>query len=149
MTVSAAILDEIASNCACFNLRRATRAITQVYDRTLAPSGLRATQLSLLVALTKTGGIPFTRLAAMLGMDRTTLTRNVTPLQRDGLVTQRHGSDRRVKLLTITPRGSRTLAAAIPLWEAAQVQVISGIGAGRWADVRRELQQITLEGARP
>lgn len=142
----AAILDQIATDCACFNVRRAARVITQLYDHTLAPTGLRATQLTLLVALTKAGGIPFTKLAGVLGMDRTTLTRNVTPLERDGLVAQRPGPDRRVKLLTITSKGSKVLSAAIPLWERAQDQITSGIGAGRWAVLRRELQQITTEG---
>jgi DNA-binding MarR family transcriptional regulator len=142
MRPDTATLDEIATACACFNFRRAARAITQRYDRTLAPSGLRATQVTLLVALSKAGAIPFTRLAKVLGMDRTTLTRNVNPLKRQGLVSQNPGPDRRVKLLSITPKGSRALSAAIPLWETAQAAVVSSIGAGRWTALRREIQAI-------
>ncbi|HET6577668.1 MAG TPA: MarR family winged helix-turn-helix transcriptional regulator [Gemmatimonadales bacterium] len=136
-------LEEISTLCACFNVRRAARAVTQLYDRELAPTGLRATQVTLLVALARAGGLPFTRLAAVLGMDRTTLTRNLAPLERDGLLTLRPGADRRVKLATITAGGREVLQQAIPLWRRAQRQITEGIGAGRWDAIRRELQRIT------
>lgn len=142
MPITPAVLDEIATGCACFNFRRATRAITQFYDHVLAPSGLRATQLTLLVGLAKSGAIPLTRLAPVLGMDRTTLTRNLDPLERDGLVIQRPGADRRVTLLEITPKGSKALAKAIPLWQQAQHQITAGLGAGRWQTLQREIHQI-------
>ena len=79
-----AAIEAIATLCACRNVRRAARAVTGLYDRILAPTGLRATQVTLLVALEKAGPIPFTRLAGVLGMDRTTLTRNLEPLRRAG-----------------------------------------------------------------
>lgn len=142
-------LDQIATGCACFNFRRATRAITQLYDHVLAPSGLRATQLALLVGLAKSGAIPLTKLAPVLGMDRTTLTRNLAPLERDGLVVQRPGADRRVTLLEITPKGSKVLAKAIPLWEQAQHQITAGLGAGRWHALQREIHQIACSPAMP
>jgi DNA-binding MarR family transcriptional regulator len=142
-TRSADPLEEISTLCACFNVRRAARAVTQLYDRELAPAGLRATQVTLLVALARAGALPFTRLAAVLGMDRTTLTRNLAPLERDGLVTLRPGADRRVKLATITPKGREVLEQAIPLWRRAQRQITQGLGAGRWDAIRRELQRIT------
>jgi DNA-binding MarR family transcriptional regulator len=136
------VLVEISGHCACFNVRRAARAITQHYDRVLAPSGLRATQFTLLVALGRAGAIPFTRLADVLGMDRTTLTRNLSPLERDGLLTIRPGPDRRVKLVTITEKGREVLTRAIPLWQDAQRRITAGLGAGRWDGIRRELQAI-------
>jgi DNA-binding MarR family transcriptional regulator len=137
-----AVLAEISSHCACFNVRRAARAITQHYDHVLGPSGLRATQFSLLVALGRTGAIPFSKLANVLGMDRTTITRNLTPLQRGGLLTVRPGPDRRVKLVIITEKGREVLARAIPLWQEAQQSITAGLGAGRWDGLRRELQAI-------
>lgn len=137
-----AALEEISLRCACFNVRRAARAVTQLYDHALAPSGLRATQLTLLVALSRAGSIPFTRLAGVLGMDRTTLTRNLVPLERDGLVAQRPGADRRVKLVALTGKGSKALAAAIPLWRQAQEQITAGIGLERWEILRQDIQQI-------
>jgi DNA-binding MarR family transcriptional regulator len=136
-------IDEIATHCACRNVRQAARAVTGLYDRVLAPSGLRATQVTLLVALEKAGPIPFSRLAGVLGMDRTTLTRNLEPLRRDGLLTLRPGEDRRVRLALITDKGRKTLTAAIPLWELAQRQITDGLGRGRWSAVQRDLQQLT------
>jgi len=144
-----ATLEAISSDCACFNVRRAARAITQFYDRLLAPSGLRATQMTLLVALARAGAIPFTRLAGVLGMDRTTLTRNVAPLERDGLLRMRPGPDRRVKLVAITDKGRTALAGAIPLWEAAQRRITEGIGPGRWGTIRREIQQLAALAGEP
>ena len=132
----------IATHCACLNVRRAARAVTALYDRVLAPTGLRATQITLLVALERAGPIPFTRLAEVLGMDRTTLTRNLEPLRRQGHLTLRAGRDRRVRLATITARGRRTLTAAIPLWEQAQRRITGGLGRGRWNTVRRDLQRL-------
>lgn len=144
-----ASLDEISSQCVCFNVRRAARAITQAYDRALAPSGLRATQLTLLVALARAGTVPFTKLAGVLGMDRTTFTRNVAPLKRDGLLIMRPGADRRVKLVAITTNGRKALVGAIPLWEHAQRRITGGIGAGRWDAIRRDIARITtLAGGR-
>jgi DNA-binding MarR family transcriptional regulator len=137
------LLRQISTECACFNVRKAARAVTALYDRTLAPCGLRTTQVTLLVALARAGDLPFTRLAGILGMDRTTLTRNVGPLERDGLLTLRPGPDRRVKLVAITDAGRRTLAAAIPLWQTAQREITAGIGPGRWEAIRREIGRMT------
>jgi len=135
-------IEEIATLCACRSIRHAARAVTQLYDHLLAPTGLRATQLTLLVALERAGPVPFTRLAEVLGMDRTTLTRNTRPLQRDGLLVQRPGADRRVKLMQISDAGRRALAAAIPLWATAQRQITEGLGPGKWDAIRRDLQRI-------
>jgi DNA-binding MarR family transcriptional regulator len=133
----------MSTDCACFNVRKAARALTALYDRALAPTGLRATQSTLLVALARAGNIPLTRLAGILGMDRTTLTRNLEPLERDGLVAVRPGADRRVKLAGITEKGRKALAAAMPLWREAQRQIAEGTGVGRWNELRRELGRIT------
>lgn len=144
-----AMLAEISSHCACFNVRRAARAITQHYDQALGSSGLRATQFTLLVALGRAGAIPFSKLADVLGMDRTTVTRNLVPLERGGLLTVRPGPDRRVKLVTVTEKGREVLARAIPLWQEAQRSITAGLGAGRWDDIRRELAAIAaLAGER-
>ena len=132
----------IATDCACLNVRRTARAVTALYDRTLAPTGLRTGQLTLLVALERAGPVPFTRLAGFLGMDRTTLTRNLSPLQRDRLVAMAPGADRRVRLATITEKGRKVLAAAIPLWEEAQDRIAGTLGAGRWQAIRRDLHRL-------
>ena len=90
----------------------------------------------------RAGPIPFTRLAEVLGMDRTTLTRNLAPLRRQGHLTLRPGPDRRVRLATITERGRRTLTAAIPLWEQAQRRITDGLGRGRWNTVLHDLHRL-------
>jgi DNA-binding MarR family transcriptional regulator len=76
-------------------------------------------------------------------MDRTTLTRTLEPLRRDGLLTLRPGEDRRVRLAMITEKGRKALTAAIPLWQQAQRQVADGLGRGRWSAVQRDLRQLT------
>jgi DNA-binding MarR family transcriptional regulator len=138
-----ATLLAMSTDCACFTVRKTARALTSLYDRVLAPTGLRTTQATLLVALARAGDIPVTRLAGILGLDRTTLTRNLAPLERDGLVGIRPGPDRRIKLAGITEAGRKVLAAAMPLWREAQRQITSAAGAARWETLRRELGRIT------
>jgi DNA-binding MarR family transcriptional regulator len=127
--------------CACFNLRRAARAVTQAYDEALRPSGIRATQFSLLAALALEGPATITRLADAMGMDRTTLTRNLKPLLKDGLVEMAEGSDRRRRRVGLTGRGMETLEQALPLWRAAQARVIDGLGTARWTGMLRDLER--------
>jgi DNA-binding MarR family transcriptional regulator len=109
-------------------IRRAARRVTQIYDEALAPTGLRITQYSLLANLDRRGPIAMTDLAAALGMDRTTLTRNIRPLERDGLLTLRAAGHGRTKLVTLSARGRRRLREAFPYWEQAQQQFGEAIG---------------------
>ena len=83
--------------CACFNLRKAARAVTQLYDDALRPAGILATQLPLLIATGRLERVTISQLAEAMVMDRTTLTRNLRPLERDGLVRTKPGKDRRVR----------------------------------------------------
>ena len=126
-------------NCTCFNLRKAARAVTQMYDEALKPCGLRATQLSLLVAVTETGPTGMTGLAKQLVMDRTTLTRNLKPLLEAGLVEVVEGADRRHKPIAVTDQGRRALAEAMPLWREIQGRMAEGLGSARWAHLIRDL----------
>jgi len=143
------MLVAMSTDCACFNLRRATRAVTQLYDQKLGPSGLRVTQVSLLVALARAGAVPSSRLAEILGMDPTTLSRNLAPLRRAKFLTFTAGRpDRRVKLVALSAKGRDALAVAAPLWEAAQRQLTEALGLERWAALRQEIGRITsLAGA--
>ena len=118
-------------DCGCFNLRRAARRVTQVYDHALAPSGLKATQFTLLAVLegAEAGeGIAMTRLAEKLGMDRTTLTRNLGVVERDGLVTVRIGNDSRSRLVVLTAAGRIAFERAAPHWAEAQAELARHIG---------------------
>ena len=124
--VQAAVL-----RCTCFNLRKAARAVTQMYDEFLRPSGLRATQFSLLMLIRGMGPVRITDLAEEAVMDRTTLKRNVELLEREGLVRIEPGEDARVREVRLTPAAEERLAEALPLWRRAQARVTSELGQGR------------------
>jgi len=129
-------------DCACFNLRKAARAVTQLYEEVLAPSGVLATQFSILVALAVADGAPLSRVAEGLVMDRTTLTRNLRPLARRGWVRIEVGEDRRARTLGLTRSGHAALERALPLWQQAQTRLQEQLGGARWARMRTDLQSL-------
>jgi DNA-binding MarR family transcriptional regulator len=106
--------------CACSAARRASREITRFFDEAMRGAGIRTTQFSVLATLVQTGPIASTRLAEVLGLERTTLTRNLRPLMRDGLVSSEYGLDRRVHKVAITRRGEEAARRAFPYWKTAQ-----------------------------
>jgi DNA-binding MarR family transcriptional regulator len=130
--VAPAVLGEVARACACTNLRKAARAVTQLFDGVLVPSGLKATQFTLLVTSRLMGETPVGELAGELAMDRTTLSRNLKPMVREGLLEVRPGEDGRTRLVRITPEGERAIALAYPLWQRAQEAVVSALGPDRY-----------------
>ncbi len=133
---------EVASFCVCTNLRKASRAVTQLYDESLQPAGLRATQYALLVALSLASSTSITDLAQKMVMDRTTLTRNLTLLEHQGLVTIAPGTDQRTRMVTLTNQGREALAKALPLWEQAQTRVVSKLGRERWIAMLSDLSDV-------
>ena len=130
--------------CVGFNTRRATRLVTQYYDKALAPTGLRSTQYSLLNALSMLGEASMQDLSIMMAMDRTTLTRNLSPLLKKGLVKVSVGSDRRSRPIKITPRGKSALEEALPYWQKAQSHIVDSFGADNWDQLMRGLHQISM-----
>ncbi len=128
-----------ATRCANFNLRRASRALGQVYDAALRPIGLKGTQFSLLTALALLGPVPLSELARELGMDRTSLTRNLRPLLREGYVREDRGEDRRQRILDLTDAGRRIYREALPLWQAVQDCVEDRLGTERMARLLADL----------
>ena len=129
------------ANCTCFNLRKAARAVTRVYDEALKPSGLRATQFSLLSVVANRGPAGMTELARALVMERTTLTRNLKPLMDQGYLQVVDGADRRQRPIAVTPRGRKALDRALPLWRCAQAKIADGLGRARWEDLLRGLDE--------
>ena len=117
-------------DCSCFAARRTARTITQHYEQHLKPTGLTVTQFTLLALLSLGGPQPLSRFAEQLGVERTTLTRNLRSLEARGLVTESATGDRRVRLLTITQRGIAAARAALPQWRAAQKSIARRLGAG-------------------
>lgn len=122
-------------NCTCFNLRKATRAVTQLYDEALRPCGLYATQFTLLAAISSTDKVTITELSRALIMDRTTLTRNLNPLQKSGYVEVVPGEDKRTRLLSLTRSGQKVLKEAMTLWSQVQKQVVKTLGKGNWEEL--------------
>ncbi|MCA9482912.1 MAG: winged helix-turn-helix transcriptional regulator [Nitrospina sp.] len=133
-------LREISETCTCFNLRKTTRAVTALFDEALNPIGLRATQLTLLAILSRTDNWTVTRLSQTLVMDRTTLTRNLKPMQEQGWVLIRKGEDRRTRTLALSSKGRRLLEKAVPLWDKAQKEVMQRLGNVRWSSLMHHLK---------
>lgn len=146
-------MNPAASNpagCNCLALRQAARHLTQVYDQFLAPSGLRATQYSILARLKRKGPMTINALAGELAMDRTTLGRNILPLQRDGLIAVAKGrSDRRSKELRLTGSGAAQLRAAFKGWSEAQAEFESAFGVRRAKALRALLDDVTSSDLTP
>lgn len=126
-----AVHTRVAWHCTCFNMRRAARAVTRIYDEALAESGLKATQFTTLGAVAILGPAPLTHLAERMELDRTTLTRNLRILADRGLVGMTAGDDRRERVVAVTGAGTAALAAATPAWRRAQEQVAAGLGEER------------------
>jgi DNA-binding MarR family transcriptional regulator len=119
---------EIGRSCACFNLRKAARAITQLYDENLRPTGLTGAQFTLLMAARGVGPVPISKLAKGAVLDRTTLTRNLKVLEKKELIRIETGLDRRAREVSLTDLGHEALSKAIPLWAKAQARVKEGLG---------------------
>jgi DNA-binding MarR family transcriptional regulator len=141
-TPGRAELAGVAAGCACRNLRRTARAVTQLYDDILRPSGLRITQFTLLVAVALSEPVPITRLADALDLDRTTLARDLKPLTEHGLVQIAAGEDRRMRVVRLTSQGRQAVGRAYPLWQQAQAQIVEGSGPDRWQAVASGLEEV-------
>lgn len=125
----------LSTPCHCHRLRAAARRATQFYDRRLAPLDLRVTQFSLLARVRAAGSIPLKDLAAIQAMDRTTLSRNLAPLLRRGLVTLAPGPDRRTRGAVLTRPGLALLRRARGLWRQAQADFDRALGRRLVADL--------------
>lgn len=119
-----------------------TRAVTQLYDDVLRPSGLRVTQFSILATLAGLGQANLRQLADTLAIEQTTLTRSLGLLERGGLIERMPHPDARVKALRLTSGGRRTLERATPLWRQAQDRVLREWGTTAWADAERRLAHL-------
>ncbi len=133
-----------AEDCNCLAVRQAARHVTQFYDQFLAPIGLRMTQFSVLSRIKKRGPMTINALAAELVMDRTTLGRNVLPLEREKLIAILPGkTDRRSKELHLTELGRERYEAGAKRWAAAQRQFDVAFGDRRASELRAILRAVT------
>lgn len=118
-----------AAGCFCTVSRKAARRITRLYDSMMQESGVRITQFTILSQLMLRGEMPIGKLAGLLGMERTTLTRNLAPLEQHNWITVRAGDDPRARMLAITAPGRAAVRRAFPYWSSAQAHAGKLLGA--------------------
>lgn len=133
-----------AENCVCFNLRWVTRAVTQFYDAEMRRHGIRPTQGSILASLQGKASWTMAELSDWLGMDRTTLVRNLRPLQRDGFVNVGGGGRGNLVELSITAKGQKQIEKLAPAWKSAQSAVVKTLGDQRWSVILSDLETAAL-----
>ncbi len=138
----------LETHCMCALVRKVSRSLTSLYDQMLAPSGLRVTQYSLLVNIRRQGTATPSKLSRILLMDKTTLTRNLTLLEKNGLIFIRPGRDGRVKEIGLSEKGTMALDRARPLWENVQSYVGDRMGVSGAEELMERLNGLLhdLEG---
>src|SRR5437762_10166055 len=134
----------VVENCLSFKLRRVTRAVTQFYDSEMRRHGIRPTQGSILSSLQAKESWNMAELSDWLGMDRTTLVRNLRPLQRDGLVQVSGGGRGNRVELSITAKGRKQIEKLTPTWKSAQCAVVKTLGEKRWSTILTDLETAAL-----
>ena len=132
----------MVTTCTCLNLRKASRAVTQRFDEALQASGLRSTQLPVLVTLALIGTTTVTSLAEELLMNRTSLGRLLKPLVARGYIEILPGEDKRTRVLSLTGKGRHTVKNAVPMWEAAQSDTINLLSPTRWRYLHESLSAV-------
>ena len=135
--------DELLAECACFDLRKAARAVSRMYDDFLREQGINITQFSLLRLIQAERELSISMFGRYMVMERTSITRALAPLERDGLIASRPGADKRVRIVSLTAKGRKVLEAAEPNWRAAQQALIETIGEDRWRAMTALLRETT------
>lgn len=134
----------VPENCVCFNLRWVTRAVTQFYDAEMRRHGIRPTQGSILASLNVKDSWNMADLSDWLGMDRTTLVRNLRPLQRDGLVKAVGGGRGGRVEVSLTGKGRKKVEEGLPTWRSTQSKVVKTLGEKRWSAILSDLETAAL-----
>jgi DNA-binding MarR family transcriptional regulator len=134
---------ELLTECACFDLRRATRAVSRMYDDFLRDAGLNISQFSLLRLICAEKELSISTLGGRMVMDRTSVTRALAPLERDGLIQSRSGVDKRIRMVSASEKGRRLVENAESKWRDAQEALIDTIGVDRWRAMRTVLRDTT------
>lgn len=128
--------------CLCANFRRASRALTQLYETAIRPLGIRATQLTILQVLTRAGDLPQGKLGEILAMDSTSLTRTLAIMKRHGWIACRRGEDRRERWVCLAPGGKSQLRRVEPAWEKVQAHLRSQLGDRDWNNFLELTRQV-------
>jgi len=136
-------MQRIGLECLGFNVRKTARVLAKAFDEALAPCGLKNTQFSILVGLHVRGPVNVQAFSDLLKMDRSTLTRNLGPLERQGLICITTGSDRRSRTITLTDVGEELVQQAVPLWQQLQQRLVNGLGSDQADQLRKTLRALT------
>lgn len=139
--------DDVAegSKCMGFNLKKTTRAVQNLFDNAYKSVGLEGTQYTVLSHVFVAGPITLSKLADLMYVDRTTLGRNLKPLDKKGLIEIKSGKDRRAKLISITDHGKEVLSQALPIWKETHEQIKNLLGLENWSSTVTNLQTLTLK----
>jgi DNA-binding MarR family transcriptional regulator len=135
--------NELLAECACFDLRKATRAVSRMYDDFLRGAGVNITQFSQLRLIRAEKEISVSTLGRYMIMDRTSITRALVPLKRDGLINSRPGADKRIRIVSLTKKGVKLVEDAEPKWRRAQEALMEAIGEDHWSALRSLLRDTT------
>lgn len=135
------IRNEVAGACACMQLRKTTRIISRLYDEKLKPTKLKVTQFTTLSVISQFPDLSFTKLADIMGMERTTLVRNLRPLERNGLIIASDEGYKRTRTVSLTDKGFALMSEAIPLWRDAQEEARKMVGDATWQALQSGLIQ--------
>jgi len=132
----------VAGACVCQKARETSRKITRIYDEVLQPAGIKTTQFTMLAVISVQDDATLTKLAKILGMDRTTLSRNLKPLERSGLVEVSAEGYRRARSASITSKGVMVMEKALPLWRSAQEAMQTRLGKNTWNQFQTDLTAV-------
>lgn len=133
---------EVANTCACRKMREASRKVSRMYDDALRPAGIKTTQFTLLAVVARNDGATLTELAELLAVDRTTLSRNLGPLERGGLIEVSAEGYRRARSAKITDKGVAAMEKALPLWRSAQKSLKKRLGDDMWRQIQFEVAEV-------
>jgi len=140
--LSAEACAQAVQTCACSNFRKVARAVTQLFDEALQPTGLRSTQLVILLAIKANPSPSIAQLARQLVMDASTLNRNLRPLEKRGLIQIADAQDGRRKVLRLTPEGEEAALQAVPHWQRAQSRLVENLGQPKWGQLVEQLDAV-------
>lgn len=132
--------------CACAELRKASRAVTRIYDASLSAAGMTSSQFSILWAIRQDGARPLSRLAEAMVMDRTSLYRALAPLVRSDWVVIENGASGRTKIVSLTDEGRHVTDAAFVHWQAAQTRFVEALGVETWASLHKSIANLAEVG---
>lgn len=129
-------------DCVCYEFRKTARTVINFYDDALRPSDLKSNQFLILVAVAYMKSTNFKNLAEFLGIDQSTLARNLVTVEKQKLVSVKHGINRREKIISLSKKGEQKLVSTFPLWQKAQKNLVGKLGAERWKKMKVELSEM-------